>query len=39
MLLANALERVCVLEERLEQALAKIAELEEGEGEGEDEAS
>lgn len=27
-LLANALERVCVLEEQLEIALARIAELE-----------
>jgi hypothetical protein len=27
-LLANALERVCVLEEQLELALARIAELE-----------
>lgn len=28
MLLANALERVCVLEEQLEAAQARIAELE-----------
>jgi len=28
MLLANALERVCVLEEQLERAQARIAELE-----------
>lgn len=28
-LYANAIERVCVLEEQLEQALARIAELEE----------
>ena len=30
-LLANALERVCVLEEQLEQAQQRIQELEKGE--------
>lgn len=36
-LLADALERVCVLEEQLEQATARIAELEQ-EHDGENDA-